>query len=180
MEILSNWETFLVAKVAWWPWSIMECMRPTRRLLELWCHVETRGAAQAEAEPGAKFTRNRPTSVVTNTHWPCGGQRSQLRQLFWLLAAGDGIIRNRWEKTDLPHQHLSVHPGMQPGKAEASTAREWKRSLPFLGRVEVKDVRWSKIELPQVLSCGGKNDLINYVKQQLYRQNQLFQFTNKN
>lgn len=130
--------------------------------------------------PQAKFTRNRPTSVVTNTHWPCGGQRSQLRQLFWLLAAGDGIIRNRWEKTDLPHQHLSVHPGMQPGKAEASTAREWKRSLPFLGRVEVKDVRWSKIELPQVLSCGGKNDLINYVKQQLYRQNQLFQFTNKN
>lgn len=79
------------------------------------------------------------------------------------------------EKKQIYLSNPCLHPGMQPGKAEAPTAQEWECSLPFVGRVEVKDVRCSKIELPQVLSWGGKNDLVNYVK----RQSQLFQFTNE-
>ena len=178
VEILSNWETFLVAKVDLWPWSIMECITPMRRLLEFWSHVETRGTAQAEVEPGGPRQSLLETGPCVSSLTPTGpaeGKGNNSETAVPVVGSWRWYHPQQMRKKS----YLSspcLHPGMQPGKAEAPTAQEWKCSLPFLGRVGVKDVRWSKIELPQVLSWGGENNLINYVK----RQNQLFQFTNKN
>ena len=72
VEILSNWETFLVAKVGWWPWSITECVRPMRRLLDFRCHVETQGTAQAEVEPGGPRQALLATGPLVSSLTPTG------------------------------------------------------------------------------------------------------------
>lgn len=50
----------------------MECIRPMRRLLEFWCHVETQGAAQAEVEPGGPRQSLLETGPLVSSLTPTG------------------------------------------------------------------------------------------------------------
>ena len=106
----------------------MECVRPVRRLLEFWCHVETLGAAQAKVEPRGLRQNLLETSPLLLSLTPTGsveGKGNSSETAVPVISSWRWYHLEQMRKTDLPHQQFSVHSGAQPGEAEASsTARE--------------------------------------------------------